>query len=166
MPALLGLIPMRLLAALAVVVAILGWGAFQRHQMKVAQAEVQKIQLREAQTQANAAKAAIDELARQVTAQQEAIRDAQATAESHRASADAATDALQRLRHRYAATVASSGAASAPAGGSAATPNGTGVCDELLGRVGALAGRYAAIADARGRAGHACERIADGEVTP
>lgn len=164
MDALLGLIPARLLVVLAVVAAILGWGWFQREQMKAAQAEAQKVQLREAQTQADAAKAAIDELARQVNTQQGVIRDAQAAAASHRASAGAAADALQRLRERYAAALAGGGAASAAAGGGQAASDGAGVCAGLLGRLGAIAGRYAAIADARGAAGQACERISDGEV--
>lgn len=164
MPALLGLIPARLLVVLAVAVAILGWGAFQRHQLKAAQAEVQKVQLREAQTQADAAKAAIDELARQVNTQQGAIRDAQAVAASHRASAGAAAGALQRLQHRYAAALAGGGAASSPAVGGQAAPDGAGVCAGLLNGLGAVARRYAAIADARGAAGQACERISDGEV--
>lgn len=164
MPALLGLIPARLLVVLAVAAAVLGWGAFQRHQMKAAQAETLTVLAREAKTQADASKAAIDELARQVNVQQGAIRDAQAVAASHRASAGAAAGALQRLQHRYAAALAGGGAASAPAGGSQAAPDGAGVCAGLLDRLGAIAGRYAAIANARGNAGQACERISDGEV--
>ena len=99
MPALLGLIPARLLVVLAVAVAILGWGAYQRHQVKASAAIALKAQQDLSSVQAAAAKTAIDELARQVNVQQGAIRDAQAVAASHRASAGAAADALLPLPH-------------------------------------------------------------------
>lgn len=161
-----GIVPLWVWVALAFAVSILTWGAYQRGQVKDAMAAAVKAQQDLAQVQADAAKVAIDALAVEVSTQRKAVREAQDSATQDRAAAAAAGDALQRLRQRYAATTASGGAASAPAGGSQAATDGAGVCAGLLDGVGALARRYADIANNRGRAGQACERIADVEVKP
>ena len=166
MPALLGLIPARLLIVLAIAAAILGWGAYQRHQVKASAAVALQAQQSLAKVQADAAKVAIDALAAQVSTQQKAVDEAQTNAEQNRVAAADAAGALQRLRQRLAAANAGGSAAVATAGASAPARAGPDLCADMLGRVGEAAGRIAATADQRRTAGKACERIADGEVKP
>lgn len=143
----------------------LSWGGVQRHGATVAVQKERAAELQLAELRANAAQAAIDALAHQVATEQGAIHAAQADASRLAADRDAADASVRRLLGRVAAADRAAKAAAAAAG-SASAPDGAGVCPDVLGRVAALGRRYAEIADRRGSAGRACERIGDGGVTP
>jgi len=138
----------------------LSWGGWQHHRAAVAGRQAVAAEQALRQLQADAAKATKDALVKQIEVQQGAIHVAQETAAQDRAGADAAADALRRLRQR--AAHACGGAAPAAAAGSQAATGGPVVSAELFSRLGEAAGRLAAIADERGRAGAACEAIAKG----
>ena len=160
---LIGLLRLVPVWAWALVAALL-YGGWQHHRATAAGIQALEAQKALATLQADAAKHSIDTLARTVAVQQEAVHAAQETATADRAAADAAAGALVRLRNR-AAHPGGGCAAPAVASGSTPTTAGAVVPAELLGEVGELARRYAAIADDRGRAGAACERIGSQQVT-
>jgi hypothetical protein len=105
-----------------------------------------------------ATEAAVAEGDRRDAAQQEISNEAQRQTALARAHAGDTGPALERLQQR--ATLALGGGIAphpAAAGGSAPAADPAGMCVDLLGRVGQLARRYAAIADERGIAGSACQ---------
>jgi len=137
--------------------AALAWGALQHRAATAAGQRALKSERELSTLRLDAAQAAKDAVVRLAIDQQKAINEAKTAAELDRAGADAAADALRRLRAR-----AAGGACPAPAvaaGGPPATDAGDLPAD-VLGRLGEAAGQLAALADARGRAGRACERIA------
>jgi chromosome segregation ATPase len=104
--------------------------------------------------------AALHETQRRMTAADEAQKDAEQQIELARADAARAGSALERLRKRYAGTERRSRAAvdSITDQLSAATEAEARMRADLLSRIGAAAGLYAAEADERGIRGSACER--------
>lgn len=142
--------------------AALGWGALQRHAATTAGQRALKAERELSTLRLDAAQTAKDALARLAIDQQKAINEAKNAAELDRAGADAAADALRRLRARAAGR---SCPAPAAAAGSAPAAAAGDLPADVLGRIGEAAGELAALADARGRAGRACERIAGEPVT-
>lgn len=147
-----------------VLVLVLAWGGWQRHVAKVQGAKAAAAIASSAAKDKAAADAALADLDRQVKIQKEATNAEHHAAERDRAAAAFAVDALRRLRVRLA-TSHPGPAPTASAGGPTAQA-GPDVCPELLGRLGEAAGRLAEIADARGRAGTACERISEVTSNP
>ena len=144
-----------------VLVLVLAWGGWQRHTAKVQGAKASAAIAASAAKDKAAADAALADMNRQVKTQQEATDAEHQARIRDDAAAASAADALRRLRMRLAASRPSP-APAASAGGTTAQ-SGPDVYPELFDRVAEAAGRFAAIADERGRAGAACERI--GEVT-
>ena len=142
--------------------AALGWGALQRHAATTAGNRAVKAERELSTLRLEAAQAAKDALTRLAINQQKAINEARNSAELERAGADAVADALRRLRARAAGRTCPAPAAAA--GSTAAADTGDLPAD-VLSRIGEAAGEIAALADARGRAGRACERIAGEPVT-
>ena len=136
--------------------AALGWGALQRHAATTAGNRAVKAEREISTLRLEAAQAAKDALTRLAVDQQKAINEARNSAELERAGADAVADALRRLRARAAGRTCPAPAAAAGSGDLPA---------DVLSRIGEAAGEIAALADARGRAGRACERIAGEPVT-
>lgn len=100
------------------------------------------------------------ERARRDAEQLEVARAALDQAARDRADAAAAGAAADRLRHAYTAAVQRCGGAPAAPGGSAAA-DARDVLADVQRRLDAAAGELAALADARGTAGAACERAYD-----
>jgi hypothetical protein len=102
----------------------------------------------------------LQETKRRITAADKVQKDAEQQIELARADAAAAGTALERLRKRYAGTERRSRAAgdSITDQLSAATEAEARMRADLLSRIGAAAGLYAAEADERGIRGSACER--------
>lgn len=105
------------------------------------------------------------ERVRRESAQQEVAREAQEQLALARTDAAAATAAADRLRSEFAASLKRrcGGAAAAPGGPAAADARD--VLADVQRRLDAAAGELAALADARGTAGAACERAYDA-LTP
>lgn len=137
--------------------AVIGWGALQRHAATAAGNRAIKAERELSTLRLDAAQAAKDALARLAIDQQKAINEARNAAELDRAGADAVADALRRLRARAAGRTCPAPAAAT--GSAPATDTGDLPAD-VLSRIGEAAGEIAALSDARGRAGRACERIA------
>jgi hypothetical protein len=141
------------LAALAIG-SVGGWkvGRWSSAQ-QLAQAHTQAETLR-----ADVAQATVDHLTRTIAAQQKAVTHAKQTAQAQAADAADARTALQRLRERAIRSGCAAGPA--PDGGPPAASAPV-VHAELFQRLGEAAEQLAAIADERGRAGAACEAIAN-----
>lgn len=137
----------------------LGYGAWQHHRATAEGAIAVKAEQGLATLRADAAQAAIQALAMQVKQSTEAVNAAKESSDRDRAGAADAAGALRRLRDRAAAR--SAAAAASAAGGGAPASARPNLCTDLLGRIGDLARRYAAVADQRGTAGSTCERISD-----
>ena len=136
--------------------AALAWGGWQHRRAEEAghralRAEQQLGALREA-----AARSRIDEMARQLAAQREVTLYAQRAMERNAMDANAAGDALRRLRQR-AASDASHCPAAATAGASKAAGAADVVPADVFERIGEAARQLARAADDRGTAGEACE---------
>ena len=142
--------------------AALSWGALQRHAATTAGQRALKAERELSTMRLDAAQAAKDALARLAVTQQKAINEARNAADLDRAGADAAADALRRLRVRASGSSCPAHVATA---GSAPAADAGNLPADLLSRIGQAAGQFAAIADERGRAGRACERIGSEEVS-
>ena len=128
--------------------------------------DAERAQLEAAAKAAQAANQA--ETQRRIVDQQEISNEAQRQSALARSHADAARDALERLRIRAAAAPGGGCAAAdpAPASPGQAASDAAGLPSDVLGRLGQAARRYAAIADERGIAGAACERDYDALIAP
>lgn len=145
-----------------VLAAALGWGALQRHAATTAGLRALKAERELSTLRLDAAQTAKDALTRLAIDQQKAINEAKNAAELDRAGADAAADALRRLRARAAGRACPAPAAAAGSAPAAAPGD---LPADMLGRLGEAAGQLAAVADERRRAGLACERIGGRQVT-
>lgn len=149
----------RVPAWLWVVLALLAWGGWQRHQARSIEREHTEAVAaaaaeREAKLQADAA-----ETARRLHAQKEITDDARKKAQALAADAQRARDAEQRLRARLAAIAAHPGAGNpAPADGSPPASETSALLADMLGRCGARVRELAEYADAARAAGETCER--------
>jgi hypothetical protein len=145
-----------------VLLAVLLWGGWQRHQAKAAaetytRAVAQAAADRETQLLADAA-----ETARRLQTQQGAAQHARTQAQKNAADAASARTAAEQLRARLAALQANPGAAdSAPADGSPPTGPTAGVLADLLNRCVGRARELAEYADAARTAGQTCETSYD-----
>lgn len=136
------------------VVALVGWGGYQRYRANSAAAVYQQAQIEAAKATEAALAENIRETARRLAEQVKATEDAQAKTTKARADAGAAGAAAARLRERLDALRA----ASAPAGNppAAAASGAAGPADLLA----ACADRYSSVAASADRAviaGQACE---------
>ena len=141
-----------------VVLAVLIWGGVQRHRATTAGRAAGDAKAALATLQADAAMATAQALKTAVLKQQEVIHETQNTAARDHVDAAAAAGAVRRLRARAAHRCAASTPVGIAGGGDTAAAD-LSVSAELFDGVVALAGQYAVIADERGRAGLACERI-------
>lgn len=150
-----------------VVLAVLAWGGWQRHQArsierKHTQAVAEAAADREAKLQADAA-----ETARRLAAQKVITDDARKKVQTLATDAARARSAEQRLRDRLAALTSNPGPAdpSAADGGQAASQT-TAVLADMLGRCGSRVRELAEYADAARTAGEACERAYESLTAP
>ena len=156
----LGLLRAVPLSAYAVIAA-LGWGAIQHHRAAAAGAQLLAERGRAAELREAAYRDALLTTTRRLSALQETTDEAIAQAARDRAAAAAAA-ADRRVRERATALVARAAAADpAAADGCAPAANAARVLADLLRRADERAGLLARIADERGTAGRACERLYD-----
>lgn len=142
-----------------VILALLAWGGWQRHQAQSAAKTLRQHDAAVAAETIQAAQESQAESLRRLDAQTEIANVAHTRAAAAASAADAAAAAAVRLRARLAAAAPSgrpADPAAAPGGQATACP--AGVPAELLERAVDAARRYAALADQRGAAGEACER--------
>lgn len=142
-----------------VLLAVLAWGGWQRHQAKRierqhTQAVAQAAAERETKLQADAA-----ETARRLDAQKGIADDARKQAKTLDTDAERARAAEQRLRAQIAALTANSGTSDPAAtdGGQAAGQTVT-VLADMLSRCGRRVRELAEYADAARTSGEACEK--------
>lgn len=158
----LGLIG-RLPAWVWVLVALLAWGGWQRHQAHAVAAELAGQQAQAAQAREAGLQASIAETERRLQAQHGVAKDAQDQLDRVRADRATADRVAARLRAKLAtAGQAGGGAADPPAAGDCSAAEARArVLAELLSRADDRAGGLAAAADAARIAGEACERNYD-----
>lgn len=150
-----------------VVLAVLAWGAWQRHQAKSierkhTQAVAAAAAERETKLQADAA-----ETARRLDAQKGITDDARKQYKALASDADRARAAEQRLRAQLAALAANPGPSNpATADGSAAAGQTVPVLADMLSRCGRRVRELAEYADAARTAGEACERSYEALTLP
>lgn len=144
-----------------VIVAALGWGAFQKHRADSAASTLLRAQAEASAEREKGLQASIAETERRLAAQQEIAHEATQAASQARADADAAAGAAGRLQQRIAALQAASRAEHPAAAGSSPA-------DRLGDALATCADRYRDVAAAADRAvvaGKACERAYD-SLTP
>ena len=135
-----------------------------RNDLATEQAAHSSYRTDDAERDRRAALAALAETKRRQVAAEGIEKKAQEKLAADHGDAARAGDALQRLQQRYAETEqrARQCGDAITAQLSAAAEAGARMRADLLGRLGAAAQLYAAIADERGIAGAACERAYDG----
>lgn len=150
-----------------VLLVLLAWGAWQRHQARSIErkhtaAVAAAAQERESKLQADAA-----ETARRLAAQKGATDDATKTNKALAVDAARARAAEQRVRQQLAALTANSGT-SDPASAAASAPAGetVTVLANMLGRCVSRARELAEYADAARTAGETCERSYEALTMP
>jgi hypothetical protein len=143
-----------------VILALLAWGGWQRHQAISARDSLTsyKAEVQAAFDKQRAEDAA--ETARRAKVMQEVADSATIQANANRADADSARAALERLRTQFARGNAGAGNPSAAPGGPPAGAAGS-VPPELLLRCAERVVELAGYADASRTAGQACERAYD-----
>lgn len=143
-----------------VVVVALAWGAYQRHNAKAATNKLRDAEVIALKDERDTALRNAAIYQGRIEAQQGEINAAQAAASAAQRDRQSALDANGRLQ-RAAVNLKASAAArdTATPGSCAATTDAARVFADVLGRVAEAGGRMAAIADDRGRAGAACERL-------
>lgn len=149
------------------VVAVMAWGAWQRHDARTQTERRKAAEVQVATERAQAAEAAASESMRRVLAQQEVINAAEARTEALARAAAAARAMAGRVRSAAAALVASSAASSPAAAGSCeATEAVAGLYADLLGRAVERGAVLADLADRARAAGQACEAAYDSLTPP
>ena len=153
----------RLPAWVWVLVALLAWGGWQRHQARAVAVELAGQQAQAAQAREAGLQASIAETERRLQAQHGVAQDAQDQLDKVRADRTAADRVAARLRAKLAAAGQAGGGSgdSTAAGDCAAAEARAGVLADLLSRADDRAGGLAAAADAARIAGEACERSYD-----
>lgn len=152
----------RIPAVAWVLLAVLGWGAWQKHQADAAAAELLKRQRAEEQARADTIRDALVESTRRTAATKGIADAAQQTARRLASDRDAARaaadDALRRLRD--AAAVRDAGGAADPGARAGSAPAGPAdvVPADVLGRCAARVLELADYADRARSAGDACEQ--------
>ena len=136
------------------VVALVGWGGYQRYRANSAAAIYQHAQIEAAKATEAALAENIRETARRLAEQQKATQNAEIQTAKARAAAGAASAAADRLRERLVAISAASASAPHSAAAGASAPAG------IAGILSACADRYSAVAGIADRAiiaGRTCE---------
>ena len=149
--------------------AALGVGRVQLSNSRAATAGV-RVELANMRSDYAQAAQVAEQQAREVEAQREAkkqkvVDEANKQTLSAKSTARAADAAAVSLRGRIADLVTAIRSATANTGSSSGSPtadNSAGMLADVLSRADARAGLLASLADERGIAGAACERIADG----
>lgn len=149
-----------------VLMAVLGWGGWQRHQAHAAGAELLRLQASISLAREQALQASITETERRIAAQQEAVHAADLSASAARADAAGAAAVAARLRARLAAAANPRASDPAAAGQREAADETARVLADVLTRADERAGILAATADAHRIAGIACEQAYDALTLP
>lgn len=144
-----------------VLLALGGWGAYQKHQATVKGEELREQQAKQAQAEAEGLKKSLEETSRRLEAQKGVTHRANQKATKALAAAASSASALERM-----SLAASAAALRANANNtSPARPSEADLLANALSRCGAEYQRVAAIADTAIVAGQACEE-AYNSLTP
>lgn len=146
--------------------AALGWGGWQRHQVKTVTAELMRQQAEAAAAREAALSASITETERRLDAQRKIVHEARKQADQAKADAVAAAAVAGKLRARLAAITsgASPVDSTASSGGESAGDTAR-VLADLLARADDRAGALARHADEARAAAVACQRAYESLTT-
>lgn len=136
-----------------VLLALGGWGAYQKHQASSKAEELRLEQSAQAEAKAKALQQSLDEVSRRLQAQKEVTNRANKKASKAVAAAASASNSLELLRLSAAAAAARANASSAPS----TSPSEANLLANALTRCGEEYQRVAAIADSAIVAGQTCE---------